>query len=153
MKKWNISFAAKISLIYFTIGAIWILLTDKALFSLFPEPEKFAVMQTYKGWLFVIATTIILYELIKNGRAAQKAAEESLLNLFESTSTGVFRSSLQGRYMTVNSAMASIYGFASANEMVETITDISKQIYASTEERNRFAEELLKKGSSKNLKP
>jgi PAS domain S-box-containing protein len=146
MKKWNISFAAKISLIYFTIGAIWILLTDKALFSLFPEPEKFAVMQTYKGWFFVIATTIILYELIKNGRAAQKAAEESLLDLFESTSTGVFRSSLQGRYMTVNSAMASIYGFASANEMVETITDISKQIYASTEERNRFAEELLKKG-------
>lgn len=55
----------KIPLIYFMIGTIWILLSDKAVALLFKTLDLVTVAQTFKGWLFVIATTAMLYILIK----------------------------------------------------------------------------------------
>jgi uncharacterized membrane protein len=63
MKKQQITSALRISLIYTFIGGLWILLSDQVTAILFTNPEQFSIAQTYKGWLYVIITTFILFIL------------------------------------------------------------------------------------------
>lgn len=146
MKKQRISSALKISLIYALIGGLWILVSDQAASILFSNPVQFLIVQTYKGWFYVISTAIILFTLIKDEKKTLKIAEQNFSDLFEATSEGIFRSSPEGRFINVNAAMAEIFGYASPAEMVEKVTAISTQIHLSAETRRQFTETLLRDG-------
>jgi diguanylate cyclase (GGDEF)-like protein/PAS domain S-box-containing protein len=67
-----------------------------------------------------------------------RESEERFRNLFENAVEGIFQSNPAGRFINVNPAMARMYGYASAQEMIEQVTDISRQIHTSTESRSRF---------------
>ncbi len=54
-----------ISLIYFAFGFLWILFTDKFLYVITDSDVEFAKYQTYKGWVFILMTTILVYVLVK----------------------------------------------------------------------------------------
>ncbi len=56
--------AFKIILVYIIIGALWIALSDRALAMLFPDPETYQLLQSYKGWFYVLLTGIIFYVII-----------------------------------------------------------------------------------------
>jgi len=56
--------ALKITLIYFSIGFLWILFSDLFIQSISDESQLLTKLQTYKGWFFVISTSIFLYLLI-----------------------------------------------------------------------------------------
>ena len=146
MKKRQTSSALKISLIYALIGGLWILLSDQAVSILFTDPAQFSIVQTYKGWFYVIVTAFILFILIKNEKNALNIAEQNFSDLFESATEGIFRSSSEGHFINVNAAMAKIYGYKSPEEMIEKISDISSQIHLSTDSRNQFTEILKKNG-------
>jgi len=142
MKKKNISSALKISLIYAFIGGLWILLSDQAVAMLFTDPNRFLIIQTYKGWFYVVGTALILFMLIKNEKNALKTAEQNFSDLFESTTEGIFRSSPEGRFININAAMAQIFGYSSPEEMIEKVTTIGTQIHLSAESRREFTEVL-----------
>jgi signal transduction histidine kinase len=55
----------KISFIYVTLGALWILFSDKMLHSIVSDPIKRFEIEVYKGWFFVAVTGIMLFFLIK----------------------------------------------------------------------------------------
>jgi len=57
------------------------------------------------------------------------AAEMNYRSLFENSTVGIFKASPVGTYLTVNPAMAELYGYDSAPEMVAAIQDINRQIY------------------------
>src|SRR5208282_4479888 len=59
----------------------------------------------------------------------QRRAEERYRRIFESAIEGFFESTPEGRFVTVNPAMARIAGYSSAAEMVREIQDIGKQLY------------------------
>lgn len=61
----NMKSASKITLIYFIISFFWILFSDRIIHSLFDDVDVLTTMQTYKGWFFVISTSIFLYLLIR----------------------------------------------------------------------------------------
>jgi PAS domain S-box-containing protein len=51
---------------YFLIfGFFWILLSDKMLIRLSPTPEFGLKMQTYKGWFFIVITTLLIYFIVR----------------------------------------------------------------------------------------
>lgn len=52
-----------ITIIYFTFGFFWILLTDKILLVLSSDSSSYIKFQTYKGWLYIVITTILVYVL------------------------------------------------------------------------------------------
>ncbi len=56
--------AIKIAAIYGVAGILWILLSDKLLSILVPDHSAYILLQTYKGWFYVIATMIMVYLLI-----------------------------------------------------------------------------------------
>ena len=146
MKNQQISSALKISLIYALIGGIWILLSDRAATILFTNPDQLSIVQTYKGWFYVIVTALILFILIKNDKNTLDIAEQNFTDLFESATEGIFRSSPKGRFINVNEAMFQIFGYDSPEEMIEKISDISTQIHLSAGSRNQFTEVLEQNG-------
>jgi PAS domain S-box-containing protein len=151
MKNQQISSALKISLIYALIGGFWILLSDRAATVLFANPDQFSIVQTYKGWFYVIVTAFILFILIKNEKDTLDIAEQNFSDLFESTTEGIFRSSPEGRFINVNEAMAEIFRYDSPEDMIEKISDISTQIHQSADSRNRFTEALGRDGGVENF--
>ncbi len=54
----------KISLIYAVFGVIWILLSDEILEYIIRDIRFYKQFQTYKGWFYILITTIMLYLLI-----------------------------------------------------------------------------------------
>ncbi|WP_459939609.1 PAS domain S-box protein [Desulfonatronum parangueonense] len=53
---------------------------------------------------------------------------------------GIFTSTPEGRFLYTNPAMADMYGYASAQEMIESVTDITTKIYVNPEDRRRLFE-------------
>ena len=54
-----------ISCIYFAFGFLWILFSDRLLGVITASAEAYAQLQTYKGWLYVVLTTLLLYALLR----------------------------------------------------------------------------------------
>lgn len=67
-----------------------------------------------------------------------RRAEERYRSIFEHAVEGIYQSTPAGRYLTVNPAMAGIYGYASPEAMVQEVTDIGRQIYADPEDRRKL---------------
>jgi len=70
-------------------------------------------------------------------------SEEKYRSIFENAVEGIFQSTPEGRYRSVNPALAKmIYGYDSPEEMIHTVTDIDKQIFTSLAEREAFKKQL-----------
>ncbi|MBB5021210.1 PAS domain-containing protein [Desulfurispira natronophila] len=51
----------RITLVYGVLAGIWIVVSDYALMQFFGSPASITRMQTYKGWVFVLATAAVLF--------------------------------------------------------------------------------------------
>ncbi|WNZ21922.1 PAS domain S-box protein [Leptolyngbya sp. NK1-12] len=74
----------------------------------------------------------------KQAEEALRIAEENYRSIFENALEGIFQSTPDGRYINVNPALAKIYGYDSPGEMLESVTDIGKQLYVDPEKRAEF---------------
>ncbi len=91
---------------------------------------------------------------ITDPRKAEEAlqqAEEKYRSIFENATEGIFQSSLDGRFISVNQAMARILGYDSPDELISSITDIRKQFYVDPEFRNKLNNILHKKDKVSNM--
>ncbi|NLO08877.1 MAG: EAL domain-containing protein [Clostridiales bacterium] len=57
--------AYKVAIVYAIFGGLWILLSDKILGFIFPDLKTYKSIQTYKGVLYVLITTLLVYELLR----------------------------------------------------------------------------------------
>ena len=78
-------------------------------------------------------------------------SEEKYRALFENAVMGIFQSTPEGRFITVNPATATMCGFDSPDEMVAAITDIATQHYVDPAERDLFIREIEGKGFVRNF--
>jgi len=77
---------------------------------------------------------------------AQRRAEERYKRIFENAVEGFFESTPEGRFVTVNPAMARIAGYSSPAEMIEEVRDIGQQLYADPEGRREVLQRLEQDG-------
>jgi PAS domain S-box-containing protein/putative nucleotidyltransferase with HDIG domain len=68
----------RIALIYALFGGIWILFSDRLLAFLVEDPRLLTLIQTFKGWLFVLTSAVIIYLLLRNDPLLRKQAETAL---------------------------------------------------------------------------
>ncbi len=88
------------------------------------------------------------FEDINQRRTLEKQlelAEQSYRGIFENAVIGIFQSTLEGRYLTVNLAMARMLGYKSPEDLTTSVTDIGRQVYVDPSRRDEF-QELLKEG-------
>src|SRR5260370_13628350 len=65
-------------------------------------------------------------------------AEEKYRGIFEHIVEGIFQTSPDGHYMSANPALARIYGYASPQELMDSITDIGRKLYVEEGRRDEF---------------
>ncbi len=78
-------------------------------------------------------------------------SERRYRELFENALEGIYQTTLAGRYINVNPALARIYGYAAPQELIESCQDISSQIYAESGMRDRFRQLMDRDGVVENF--
>ncbi|BBD09512.1 PAS domain-containing sensor histidine kinase [Desulfovibrio ferrophilus] len=62
-RQWVIP-ALKSASIYALVGGLWILLSDKALDLLVTNHDTYTMLQTWKGWFYVLVTALLVFALL-----------------------------------------------------------------------------------------
>ena len=83
-----------------------------------------------------------LYQEARQELLERQQAEAKYRNIFENAIDGIFQSTPGGRFVSVNRALARMYGYESPDEMIRSITDISTQIYVDQRARNDLVRRL-----------
>ncbi len=67
-----------------------------------------------------------------------KRAEAEYRGIFENAVEGIYRTTLDGHFLSANPAMARIFRYSSPEELVVSITDVEHQLYVNPERRHQF---------------
>ena len=81
---------------------------------------------------------------------ALKEREEKYRGIFENSVVGIFQSTREGRFTSVNPTLARMLGYASAEELVTGISDIAAQFYVDPQDRHRFQQLIEESGHVEN---
>jgi PAS domain S-box-containing protein/putative nucleotidyltransferase with HDIG domain len=71
-------------------------------------------------------------------KEALRQAEEKYRTIFENSLDGIFQSTPAGRFLTVNPALARIWGYESPEDLISSITNIARQVYVKPKQREEF---------------
>jgi diguanylate cyclase (GGDEF)-like protein/PAS domain S-box-containing protein len=78
---------------------------------------------------------------------AARESERRYRGLFDHAIEGIFLTTPDGSYIAANPALARIYGFDSAEELVESLRDIGRQLYVDPTRRAEFMQQVRGRGS------
>jgi PAS domain S-box-containing protein len=67
-------------------------------------------------------------------------------SIFEHSVWGIFQTTQDGFYLVANRALARIYGYDSAEELLEAMTDIGAQLYVDRGRRGEFVRAMRERG-------
>jgi two-component system cell cycle sensor histidine kinase/response regulator CckA len=81
---------------------------------------------------------------IKRNEQALRRSEARYRSLVQSSVYGIYRASLEGRFLDVNPALITMLGYASAEEVL--LLDPEKDVFAVAEEHTRLIEEFKRSG-------
>ena len=80
-----------------------------------------------------------------------RQSEERYRRIFENSVAGIYQSTPDGRFLSVNRAFAQMIGVASPEELLEQTTDIASQYYADPADRREFIRRLERDGAVENF--
>lgn len=83
----------------------------------------------------LIATGLRLAAAPRRGRTA---AEASRVEFFDHAIEGIFLTTVDGRYLDVNPALARIYGYETPDDLIAGLTNIADQLYVDPSRRSAF---------------
>lgn len=78
----------------------------------------------------------------KQVEQALRLSEEKYRSIVENAIDGIFQSTIDGRFISVNLAMARMYGYESPEEMVNSLTDLASQLYVEPGQRSEMRSRL-----------
>jgi two-component system, cell cycle sensor histidine kinase and response regulator CckA len=90
-----------------------------------------------------------MYEDITERCRSEEAldkAEEKFRRLFENALEGIFQTTPDGRYLSVNPAEARMCGYSSPEEMIRNIRDIGQEMYVDPSTREEFKRIMEERG-------
>jgi diguanylate cyclase (GGDEF)-like protein/PAS domain S-box-containing protein len=79
---------------------------------------------------------------------ALRSAEANFRSIFENATVGIYQSTPDGRFLRVNQVMAHIFGYNSAQEMVDDVISIEKQYYVDPADRQKFTRLMIEQGQA-----
>lgn len=81
-----------------------------------------------------------------NSEAKLREMEHRYRSIFENSSDGIFQTTVEGQYLSVNPALARIYGYESVEDLTKSVSDIKTQLYVDPKRRSDFKEVMAAKG-------
>ena len=128
-----------ISLVYFVFGFLWILFSDKALLRISHSKHFYAEYQTYKGWIYVFVTTLLIFILLKiytslKNRAMsdlQASKQELARNLHEKeTLIKEIHHRVKNNLQMIISLLRMKARYAESPGLEQTIREISEKLFS-----------------------
>jgi len=134
-----------------------------------PEDEIVATMKTFRNRLLAVLILLLAVGLIagyamlriwwvvreqrsrQEAEKALRASEEKYRHIFENAIEGIFQSTPEGRYLSVNPALARMSGYASPEEMISSVTDIASQLFVDPAQREEYKRKLEAAGHLENF--
>jgi len=77
----------------------------------------------------------------------QRQVESRYQSIFENAIEGIFQTTPEGKYLSVNPSLARIYGYDSPQQLMEAIQDISQDLYVDPQRRRVFQALMATQGS------
>ncbi len=111
------SYALKVALIYAAVGALWILFSDTAVEWLIGDNAALSAFRDYKWWLFVMASSLLVFWLSWRALAEQGGLIRRLRQsaiVFERTHEGVVTTDHRNRILDANPAFSRMVGRSEA---------------------------------------
>jgi len=87
------------------------------------------VLKTPEGALDGMVTICEDITEYKKAERQIQESEQRYRSIFENATVGIFQAGREGTFLAVNSAFASILGYPSPQDVIESITNIAEQIY------------------------
>lgn len=99
-----------------------------------------------------LITRAIIYAIERTeAKKAILKAEEKYRSIFENSVSGIFQTTPDGHYMSVNPALIRIYGYESAEELMSDVTDIGRLLYVDPNRRKEFVRLIQEEGVVQNF--
>jgi len=86
---------------------------------------------------------------VKNRQLAdslRRRAEIKFRDIFDNAPIGIFQATPEGKYLTVNKALAGLYGYESSEELLDNVQNLSKQVYVNSSDWTRAVQMLRLSG-------
>lgn len=102
--------------------------------------------------MVVTVTNTLLHQfeqlLARHATALQelRTAEKKYRSIFDNAIEGIFQTSLDGRFLSANAALAQAIGYESPEELMRKVTDIGKQLYVDETGRTAILDRLMQDG-------
>jgi PAS domain S-box-containing protein len=87
----------------------------------------------------------------KRAEEAWRQAEEKYRSIFENALDGIFQSTPDGQFISVNPALARMFGYESVNEFIADRTNIKRQHYVEPDRRETFKKMMAERGVVQNF--
>ncbi|MFA6413166.1 MAG: PAS domain S-box protein [Syntrophales bacterium] len=81
----------------------------------------------------------------------RKAAEENYRSIFDNAVEGIFQTTIDGRFLSANPALAHIFGYESPEELMSSVTNVGRQLYVNPETRPEHIRLIDAKGKVKHF--
>src|SRR5581483_3420082 len=104
--------------------------------------QRLSRTEELRNWMAELeqTNTKLAQEVYERKRAEKelRQAEAKYHSIFENAVDGIFQTTPEGQYISVNPALASIYGYETPEELMASLTDISGQLYVDPARRDEF---------------
>jgi|GEM_PF-978492 len=88
-----------------------------------------------------------LEQRVERRTAELRQAEEKYRSIFENAVEGIYQVSPKGRYLSANPALAEILGYSSVEDLITTVENVDRQVYAQPMRRFELIAYLKRYGS------
>ena len=109
------------------------------------EMRAFPICDT-QGKVMAIANVSRDIRGRKQFEEALRQAEQKYRGIFDNAVLGIFQSTPDGRYLSVNQAMAGMHGYASPQEMMGEINNVDRQVFVDSSQHSKLIGTLEKQG-------
>jgi PAS domain S-box-containing protein len=144
----------KIIGVYAIFSCLWIYLSDTVLGSVISDPALITRISVYKGFLFVIITSVLLYQLSSRYLLESRQLKEVIKNkdqlfnlLSESIMDAYVSVDMTGNILQYNEIYRSMLGYEAEELYSKTYTDLTPEKWHS-KERKIVEEQVIPRGYS-----
>ncbi len=108
-----------------------------------PHTEVGQIAAEYNRVLDRVATEI---ESREAATVVSRAAEEKYRSFFENAVEGIFQTTIDGRYLSANPALARIFGYDSPDQLIAELNATTSNLYVDEGRREQFLREIEQAG-------
>ena len=137
---WEVKHQIIVAIYYNIVFAVAVLLNDKIVYFLPNAVESVAFVIVFSMISIIACAINFRMRLLLAERNTQvEQSENKFRSIIENSSEGIFQSSIDGKWITINKAFAKILGYNSADELLNVGV---REIYVSPWERDKLLQIL-----------